>query len=76
MTEHIPDIYPRERQLNKGNTSDKDTSFSDLNIKIIESNIHSSVYDKRDDFDSLIVNSPDWVVMFLDPHYTVFIFRS
>ena len=24
---HIPDIYPRELQLNKANTSEKDTSF-------------------------------------------------
>ena len=29
---HIPDIYPRELQLNKANTSDKETSFLDLNI--------------------------------------------
>ena len=26
---HIPDIYPTELQLNKGNTSDKETSFLD-----------------------------------------------
>ena len=30
---HIPDIYPTELQLNKANTSDKETSFLDLNIK-------------------------------------------
>ena len=29
---HIPDIYPAELQLNKANTSDKETSFLDLNI--------------------------------------------
>ena len=33
FVEHIPDIYPRELQLNKANTSDKETSFMDLNIK-------------------------------------------
>ena len=27
FAEHIPDIYPRELQLNKANTSDKETSF-------------------------------------------------
>ena len=27
---HIPDIYPAELQLNKANTSDKETSFLDL----------------------------------------------
>ena len=50
FAEHIPDIYPRELQLNKANTSDTETSFLDLNIKVIGSNIHTSVYDKRDDF--------------------------
>ena len=56
--EHIPDIYQRELQLNKANTSDKETSFLNLNIKVIGSNIHTSVYDKRDDFGSPIVNFP------------------
>ena len=36
-------------QLNKANTLDKETSFLDLNITVIGSNIHTSVYDKRDD---------------------------
>ena len=40
---HIPDIYPMELQLNKANTSDKETSFIDLNIKIIGSDVHISV---------------------------------
>ena len=43
-------IYPAELQLNKANTSDKETSFLDLNIKVIGSDIHTSVHDKRDDF--------------------------
>ena len=30
FAEHIPDIYPRELQLNKANTSDKETAFLDL----------------------------------------------
>ena len=50
FAEHIPDIYPRELRLNKANTSDTETSFLDLNIEVIGSNIHTSVYDKRDDF--------------------------
>ena len=29
LTEHIPEIYPREIQLNKANTSDKETSILD-----------------------------------------------
>ena len=55
---YIPDIYPAELQLNKTNTSDKETSFLDLNIKVIGSDIHTSVYDKRDDFGFPIVNFP------------------
>ena len=47
---HISDIYPAELLLNKANTLNKETSFLDLNIKIIGSDIHTSVYDKRDDF--------------------------
>ena len=55
---HIPDIYPTELQLNKTYTSDKETSFLDLNIKVIGSDVHTSVYDKRDDFGFPIVNFP------------------
>ena len=52
FAEHIiPDIYPRELQLNKVNISDKEISFLDLNMnKGIGSNIHTSAYDKREDF--------------------------
>ena len=49
-------------------TSDKETSFLDLNIKVIGSDIHTSVYDKRDDF--------GWARTFPDSHRTVFTFRS
>ena len=55
---HIPDIYPTELQLNKAITSDKETSFLDLNIKVVGSDVHISVYDKRDDFGFPIVNFP------------------
>ena len=61
FAEHIPDIYPRELQFNKANASDKETSFFDLNIKLIGNNIHTSVYDKRDDFGFPIVNFP-WFI--------------
>ena len=55
---HIPDIYPTELQLNKATTSDKETSFLDLNIKVVGSDVHTSVYDKRDDFGFPIINFP------------------
>ena len=76
FAEHIPDIYPRELQLNKANTSDTETSFLDLNIKVICNNIHTSVYDKRDDFGFPVVNFPWLSMMFLDSDHTVFTFRS
>ena len=50
FVEHIPDIYPREIQLNKANTWDKEIYFLDLNIKVIGDIIHTSVYDKRNDW--------------------------
>ena len=58
FAEHIPDIYPRELQLYKVNTSDRKTYFLDLNIKIIGCNIHTSVNEKSDDFRFPIVNFP------------------
>ena len=58
FAEHTPDIYPRELQLNKANTFNKETSFLDLNIKVIGNDIHTSVYDIRDDFGFPIVNFP------------------
>ena len=58
FAEHIPDIYQRELQMNKASTSNKETSFLDLNIKVNDNNIHTSVYDERDDFGCPIVNFP------------------
>ena len=55
---YIRDIYPAKLQLNKANTSDKETSFLDLNIKVIGSDIHTSVYDERDEFGFPIDNFP------------------
>ena len=55
---HIPNIYSTELQLNKAITSDKETSFLDLNIKVVGSDVHTSVYDKRDDFGFPIANFP------------------
>ena len=51
-------VYPRELKLNKANTSNTETFFLDLNKKVIGSNFHTSVYDKRDDFGFPIVNFP------------------
>ena len=49
---HIPDICLTDLQLIKANTAeDKETSFLDFNIKVIDSDVHKSVCDKRDDFE-------------------------
>ena len=58
FAKNVRDVCPSELQLNKAGASDKDTSFLDLNIKVIGNDIHTSVYDKRDDFGYPIVNFP------------------
>ena len=55
---HIPDTCPTELQLNKANTTDKEISFIDLNIKVIGSDVHTSFYDKRNAFGFPFVNFP------------------
>ena len=50
---HIPDIYPTKLRLNKVNTSDKQTSVLDLNIKVICIFVHTSVYNNRDSLSSI-----------------------
>ena len=52
----VPDIYPTKLHFNEDNSSDKETSFLDLNIKVIGSDIHTSVYDKRNEFGFPIVH--------------------
>ena len=69
-------IYQTELQLNKANNSDKETSFLDLNIKCVGSDVHANIYDKRDDLRFPINIPPDWMVVCLDSSRTVFILRS
>ena len=49
-------LFQIKHVLNKAISSDKETSFLDWNIKVIGSDIHTGVYDKRDGFS--IVNFP------------------
>ena len=44
-------IYPSELQLNKANTSDKETAFLDLHMSISNDIVSTKIYYKRDDFD-------------------------
>ena len=70
----VGQIYPTELQLNKANSSDTEAPFFDLNLSITNGIVSSKIYDKRDDFNFEIVNSP-----FLDgavprsPSYGVYI---
>ena len=70
----VNQIYPRELQLNKANTSDTKAPFLDLHLSISNGFVSSKTYDKRDDFDFDIANVP-----FLDgdvprrPSYGVYI---
>ena len=50
--------------------------FWDLNIKVICTDIHTSVHDKRDALVFLLLISYGWVVTFQDYHHTVFTFCS
>ena len=51
-------IYPSELQLNKANVSDTEASFLDLHLSILGGFVKTILYDKRDDFDFVIVNFP------------------
>ena len=49
-------IYASELQLNKANVSDAEALFSNLHLSISDGFVKTKIYDKRDDFDSDIVN--------------------
>ena len=49
-------IYPAELHLNKANSSDTEAPFLDLNLSISNGTVSTKIYDKRDDFDFVIVN--------------------
>ena len=51
-------IYPPELQLNKTNTADTEAPFFYLHLSISNGFVSFKIYDKRDDFDSDIVNFP------------------
>ena len=54
----VNQIHPPERQLNKANISDTEAPFLDLHLSVANGFVSSKIYDKRDDFDSDIVNFP------------------
>ena len=52
----VSQIYPSGLKLNKANASD--SAFLDLHLSISNDIVSTKIYDKRDDFDFEIVNSP------------------
>ena len=52
----VSQIYPPELQFNKANTTDTEAPFLDLHLSIANGFVTSKVYNKRDDFDFVIVN--------------------
>ena len=54
----VNQIYPSELQLNKENSSHTEALFLHLHLTISDGFVSSNIYDKRDDLDIDIVNSP------------------
>ena len=52
----VSQIYPSELKLNKANTSDTEAAFLDIHLSISNDIVSTKIYDKRDEFDFVIVN--------------------
>ena len=48
FVQSVAQVYPTELQLNKGNSSDTEAPFLDLNLSIANGIVSSKTYDKRD----------------------------
>ena len=60
MKTHMNEIYPKELELKHENSEcDKNASYLDLQLDVVNHEIVTSLYDKRDDFPFKIVNFPD-----------------
>ena len=61
MKKHMNEIYPEELELKHENSEcDKSASYLDLQLDVMNDEIVTSLYDKRDDFPFKIVNFPDF----------------
>ena len=58
LSKYIHEIYPKELILNRTNEHEKACTFLDINMDIRERQIHTQLYDKRDDFKFQIVSFP------------------
>ena len=56
--DYIQYIYPSELELKETTISDSEVSYLDLHLSLLDGNVTSKLYDKRDDFDFEIINFP------------------
>ena len=60
MKKHTNEIYPKELELKHENSEcHKNSSYLDLQREVVNSEIVTSLYDKRDDFSFKMVNFPE-----------------
>ena len=60
MKKYMKDMCPVELELKHENSkNDKSASYLDLHVDVLNGEIVTSLYDKRDDFPFKIVNFPD-----------------
>ena len=52
----VSQIYPSKLIFNKTNTSDTEAAFLDLHLSIYNDIVSTKIYNKREDFDSEIVD--------------------
>ena len=78
MKKHMNEIYPEELELKHENSEcDKSASYLDLQLDVVNDEIVTSRYDKRDDFPFKIVNFPDLSGKIpRDGSYSVFIAQT
>ena len=69
-------IYSAELQLNKANASDNEAAFLDLNLSIHNDLVSTKIYDKRDDFDSILLIFHFLMVMSLGVPLMVYIYLN
>ena len=69
-------IYPAELQQNKANASDTEAAFLDLNLSIHNDIDSTKIYDKRDDFNLILLIFRSLMAMSLNFPLMVYIYLN